>query len=252
MIENFKNLGRHIKKVLDIRNSEEKKNERIRFREMTWGVYDEKLWHFGATFVSSLPEEYKAKGWDGFKLYIEKNLSKMENIKPTAVELGGPGSELFRGFSKGFFQKTIGVCLSDIRGPDEKLEDSELNHEVITGDILNQTEEILNRIKILLGANKTDLIISRMVGALNLMDIKALDSAIRKFYSLLKDNGIMFVQYNYSSTDIKKEDKIAEKCVQAIKEKYPQLDIQSGRGVIRLNKKSGAPDELPEDIHFFT
>ena len=246
-----------------IRNFIEKKSlrkrqEEIEFQEMTYGDYDSEFWHFGAYFVECLPEEYKLKGGtDGFKSYIENTLSQgkianEEKNKLTAVEFGGPGSKFFRGFSNDFFKKTVGGCLADIRGT--KIEDSRLNHYVVAGDVLGaESNKTLNEVKVTLETNKVDLIISRMQGALNKMNIIfLLDNAVKEWYNLLNENGIMFIQYCYAHSVDKREDNVTRKCIEFIKEKYPELDIQQGPGVMRLHKNLNAPEQLPKDTRFFT
>ncbi|OGI71637.1 hypothetical protein A3B84_00070 [Candidatus Nomurabacteria bacterium RIFCSPHIGHO2_02_FULL_35_13] len=231
-----------------------KEKEKIKDKERSWGVYDSNLLEFGSTFYASLPTEYEFKSWkEGLRLYIENTLSLERKEKLTAVEFGGPGSRFFSGFSNDFFRKTIGVCLADIRNENLKVEDSKSNHYVITGDILDvHNDEIFKEIRAKLDVNKIDLIISRMVGGLNQFEGSktALDNAVRLWYGLLNENGIMFIQYNYNSIN-DKEDNIVAECIEKIKSKYPQIDIQLGKGSIRLHKKPGAPEELPEDTHFF-
>ena len=247
-----------IRNFLDTR-SQRKKQEEIKLREGSWGNYDSEFWHFAGFFTECLPEEYKRKDRkEGFKLYIENTLSREETTdqreksKLTAVEFGGPGSRFFRGFSNGFFEKTAGVCLADIRGEDLKNEDSSSNHYVVAGNILGaDSNETLNEVKTMLDTTKVDLIVSKMQGALNGMDMNLLDDAVRQWYALLSENGVMFIQYNWASSSDKREDNIAAKCIEMIKEKYPQLDVQLGRGVMRLHKKLGDPEQLPENTHFF-
>ncbi|OGY90907.1 MAG: hypothetical protein A3H70_01635 [Candidatus Komeilibacteria bacterium RIFCSPLOWO2_02_FULL_48_11] len=253
-----KKAGGIIRNFLDTR-SQRKKQEKVRFQEGQWGDYDSEFWHFAGFFAECLPEEYKHKGWEeGLKSYIENTLSREETTdqreksKLTAVEFGGPGSKFFRGFSNGFFEKTIGVCLVDIRGENLKNEDSSLNHYVVAGNILGaDTNETLNEVKTMLDTTKVDLIVSRMQGALKGMDMNLLDDAVRQWYALLNENGVMFIQYNWASSSDKREDNVAAKCIEMIKGKYPQLDVQLGRGVMRLHKKLDDPEQLPENAHFF-
>ena len=90
-----------------------------------------------------------------------------------------------------------------------------------------------------------------MQGALKGMDMNLLDDAVRQWYALLNENGVMFIQYNWASSSDKREDNVAAKCIEMIKGKYPQLDVQLGRGVMRLHKKLDDPEQLPENAHFF-
>jgi len=242
--------------------------------EDDWDVYDSSLLGIGNSFFKTLPSEYTkdldTKGQKNtekygeiFKNYIENTLNK--NQERVAIEFGGPGSKFFSGFYKGFFKKTIGVCLNDIRFPEEKENDNKINHSILTGDILDtKNQKLFNDISEKLDNKKIDLIISRMMGPLEEIKMSPilLEHIIRKWFSLLSNNGILFAQFEYfleHDPDIQKKreseinpPEIAEseiyvkKWIEAIQKKYTnEIDIGLGRGVIRITKKEGAPDELP-------
>ncbi len=212
---------------------------------------------FGSTFFPCLPKEYREYNHQGeeddlaLKRYIENILEK----GGTAVEFGGPGSNLFGDFSEGFFRKTIGICLEDIREKKQKEADDKKNHSVIIGDILDpQNNQLLDTVLKTLGTKKTNLIISRMMGVL--LGIKKepaiLDHMIRAWYRILDDNGLMFVQFELTDTDEPKPTQaLVIKWKNAVKEKFPQIDIQLSEGVLRLHKKEGAPGELPPATQLF-
>src|SRR3989338_10931638 len=106
--------------------------------ELEWTDYNSKIDSFGKTFFDTLPKEFfekvKCDTRNAFLIYIESTLTdQRENTSDqlTAVEFGGPGSNLFRAFPKGFFKRTVGVCLKDIRLPGEKIRDTERGHYLV-------------------------------------------------------------------------------------------------------------------------
>lgn len=262
-------------------------NELNKAKEQWWFYYDSSLEGIGSTFYKVLPEKYSEifnkkiytkieDLGEAFKKYIEETLSKDGNNKRTAIEFGGPGSKLFSEFSPGFFNQTMGVCLEDIRQDSEVKNDTLIGHSILTGDIFDientrKNNSLYSEIKYCFGASKVDLIISRMMGPLD--EIRKnpviLDRVIRKWYELLNKNGILFAQFEYFKehdqgmqkkyeAEIdppceRESEKYVEQWVQALKQKFPnQIEIQLGRGVIRLVKKEGAPDELPSSKELFT
>lgn len=238
----------------------ENKGEGYEKAEEDWGLYNSPISSFGKIFKESLPDkdydpyalEITSEKGLIFKNYIEKTLSSSEERNLTAIEFGGPGSELFKGFTKGFFDKTTGVCLEDIRDEKEKETDKNLNHSVIEGDILDPLNDaiILKVIKEI-NTDKFDLIISRMEGPLNFIDknLSILDRIIRNWYKILNKNGLMFVQFDTgNNTDMN----LLRQWTQSLREKFPELDIQLTSKVMRLHKKAGAPDELPPATKIFS
>lgn len=250
--------------------------------EYVWPQYDSSLIEIGSTFYKVLPEEYVGElnkkiyttieeYGEAFKKYIEDSLSKNPKKERTAIEFGGPGSNLFFGFSDGFFSKTVGICLDDIRSEVEKDADNLRGHSVVIGDIIDtKNRNLFNEINNKIGADKADLIISRIQGPLNKLKINeaVLDRVIRKWYQLLDKNGILFAQFVYLDEHDpymenkynalieppykSKTEKIAEMWVDAIKLKYPnEIDVSLGRGVIRLVKKDNAPEELASNNELF-
>lgn len=221
--------------------------------ESDWFLYDCPLQEFGETFFSCLPNngEYSSRA---LKEYIEKTLSLRKTDDLTAVEFGGPGSKLFSGFTIDFFKKTLGVCLEDIRNTETRKTDRLENHSVVVGDILDVLDDkVFKNITATLGTNKTDLIISRMMGPLTFIskDPAILDRIIRKWYEMLSENGLMFIQFDFIHYDFKPIEKMVKTWANLVKEKFPEIDIQIGNGVMRLNKKTGAPESLPPATQLF-
>lgn len=229
--------------------------------EHFWPIYDASLENFEGTLNASLPENYETNLQVGrLKKYIEDTLSSgKEKHNLTAVEFGGPGSQLFSGFTNNFFARTVGVCLKDTRSERSgniMEHDAEKNHYVKVGNIMDpqKSNKLLSEVIQTIGTNKTDLIISRMEGALQFIDkdLAILDRIIRNWYKILNKNGLIFVQFALStSLSCKHRSYEVKKWATAIKERFPEVDIQIGEGVLRLHKKEGAPEELPPATQLF-
>lgn len=269
----------------DIRNDltkNKKINKNNKEAEGDWMQYDSRLFEIGGTFYEALPQKYtqnldnknfneNVKFGLAFKEYIEKELS-FENKNRTAVEFGGSGTRLFAGFSNGFFKRTVGVCLDDIRSHGTKIFDNSSGHSVVIGDVLDvNNKKLFKEINDKLNTDKVDLIISRMQGPLRELEKNPviLDRIIRKWYSLLDKNGILFAQFEYFShhnpstkqqynadinyiRGVTKTETYVEKWVEAVKKVYPEIEIQLGRGIIRLVKKDNSPEELISSKELFS
>ncbi len=239
--------------------------------ENRWAVYDSSLDDFGSTFQAVFPndDDFIPHMGEIFAKYIQDILSKGnqsegEKNNLTALELGGPGSKLFSQFPY-LFRRTVGVCLGDIRKDIERDIDTRNNHFVIPGDILdprkNNWTKLHNQIMQKLDANKTDLIISRMMGPLNHIHMNPiiLNHILKNWYGILNENGLMFVQFEYDTTRSRRPsptEKRIQELAKAIKEKCPEIDIQVNtnnrmEAIFRLHKKKGAPDELPPVTQLF-
>ena len=218
--------------------------------ELGWGVNNSYIENFRATFNDCLPKEYQTQSdTDGFREYIEDTLSLGKGER-TAVEFGGPGQNLFSGFTKGFFHRTVGVCLKDILLDGEREKGEASGHLVIEGNILDVINyEVYEKVEKKLKGKKTNLIISRMQGALDGTDTNpvVLDRIIRKWYSMLDSNGIIFVQFPLVGKK-RTQDPVATvvKWVEVVEKRFPQIEIQidTSGGAMRLHKRPGAPDEL--------
>lgn len=268
-----------IKEDLQINKITKERHKNI---ELEWPHYDSSLFKIGNSFYKTLPKEYldnyDEKSFSSvedrgllFKKYIESTLLKNKNISRTAIEFGGPGSKLFQGFTKGFFKRTVGICLDDVRPAYKRNEDDINGHDIIVGDIMDvNNKNLFDKINNTLKTDKVDLIISRMQGPLNKIrkNPVLLDRIIRKWYGLLNKNGMLFAQFEYfpeHDPNIEKiqdakyfppsreasEDNV-EQWITFVKQKFQdQIEIQLGRGVIRMLKKDNAPDELPSAKELF-
>jgi len=232
-----------------------------------WPMYDEGLASFAKEFMSVTPCSEKAEyEHDGVKIfnqeqvarlfvdYIRTTLKSDSNHHLTALEIGGPGLKLFGEFPPHFFEKTFGVCLADTENPIDK-EKNDTGHEIITGDIFSN--DTYKKIKNAVGRNGLDFIISRMAGGLDETTHNPIIWAkiAKKWYELLADGGLMFVQYRFatgdkwiSNTEVAKDvrEKMMKEWVRFIQDNYGEaIEIQLGENQLRLLKKKGAPDKLP-------
>jgi hypothetical protein len=176
--------------------------------------------------------------------YIEKILSERRG-NAIGVEFGGPGKELFKGFSKNFFNQSVGVTLVDYTDKKEKTQ----NHTVLEGNIFSPDTYIaLNN---LLEGKKVDLIIERMAKGLENVPSAPhmIGIILQKWYELLNDGGIMFVQTPVVFNTL------LDKWANMIQKDYAdvlEFDYKKGvwndnaiGSVFRLHKLPNAPIELP-------
>ena len=247
-----------IKKALaHNRKLTENKGQGYTKKEYEWNVYDSSLSDFVGTFRDVLPKDYKPQRGticDNFKDYLEASLANEKETNLTAVEFGGPGSNLFFDL-KSIFQKTVGVCLEDIRDESKQEQDLKINHSIIEGDIMDVLDDnVLSKIKEKLGTNKTNLIISRMCGPLKFIDKNGaiLDRLISNWYGLLSDNGMIFIQFRqFASSSNDSIKTLVEKWAAAILAKFPEINIQVSESAMRLQKREGSPEKLPAAYQLF-
>lgn len=228
-------------------------------KESEWPLYDSGVSDMGRTFCSCLPEDYQNRGLgaDALRKYIEDIFSKEKKERGdlTAVEFGGPGSNLFQGFG-GLFKRTVGVCLEDIRFEIEKKFDEDNRHSVIAGDILDtKNDALLTQVLETLGVRKINLIICRMEGPLTYIDMKGaiLDRIFRNWYRILAENGLMFIQFSPFWGETNMNDDLIEKWVKKAKKEIPELDVSvnMGEGTLRIHKQPGSPEEFPTATQLF-
>lgn len=184
MIENYKEK---FKKITE-ENIDVEKNKK-------WDIYDSGLVSGENPLEFDFLKLYP-RGFKNIKDYLEKEYKK-EKGKIYGIELGGPGSRLFADFSSGFIKKSFGITLFDHRTEDQKIKDNERNHQILTLDIFDEnTYEI---VKELADQNNFHLLFERMEGGwVNFpQNLEAFEFLLFKWYSLLKDQGVMFVQSPY-------------------------------------------------------
>jgi hypothetical protein len=202
---------------------------------------------FAESFIGIIPN-----GEVSLSKYIEKSLYKKDG-NAIGVEFGGVGSRLFSGFTPGFFDKSIGVSLVELRKNKDLIysqeEDREINHEILIGNIFyHKTYELLNKS---LGGAKIDLIISRMAGGLEFVPREpyAVSEILQIWYKLLSEEGIMFVQTPvfFNSLLIEWANKITREYKEVLEMQYKlgQHDANTYCSAFRIRKLPGAPLDLP-------
>ena len=229
--------------------------ERGKLVDAPWIIEDEELeamaMSFAASFASTLPPQYDyASNPFCFSEYIENTLEHEPREKLAAIEFGGPGSRLFAGFTPGFFSHTIGVCLKDNREASWKKWDAPRNHTVLEADMFERkTYQMIQKV---IAEQPVGLIISRMEGAIGWLpdDPAILANLISRWYGLLRENGLLFVQYN-SSTHMKaydygKRTAMVNRWIRFLQENYSDtIEVEGETSSFRIHKKKGAPEDLP-------
>jgi hypothetical protein len=186
------------------------------------------------------------------KSYIQKTIETKRG-EAIGVEFGGIGSNLFAGFSPGFFAKSFGVTLVDHRKPEElalqNAENEKIHHEVLIGDIFDEeTYKSLN--KKLAGA-KVDFIVSRMAKGLEFVPMEpyTVSKILKIWYDLLNEGGIMLVQTPTTLNNLLKiwAEKIFEEFSGVIEIRYDLgwKDSDTNCSSFSLHKLPGAPKDLP-------
>ncbi len=208
--------------------------------------------NYSLFFEAVLPE-----GQKNLRSYIESSLAEKKGAA-LGVEFGGIGSNLFRGFSKGFFKESVGVTLVDTRTNKEKTRDGHenlehnLHHTVLEGDILS--EDVYKNLENTLAHRKVDLIIERMYLGLEFMPAEPykLSEALKKWYKLLDEGGILLVQTPVVFNNLldRWAEMIRKNHGQEIEFQYVEGSHDAsledtGYSSFRLRKLKGAPEELP-------
>lgn len=232
---------------------EQQKIERILTGKRAWDIYDSHLDNssddspFQATFACLLPESESS-----LISYIERLLSRKRGAA-IGIEFGGPGSNLFGDFPKGFFRQTAGVTLTDVRTESAEARDNERHHSVITGNMFSsKTRQDVAK---WLEGRKADVIFERMGGGIRLVprEPRFLAEIANNWYQMLAEGGVMFMQIPSVLVPV------MEAWKNFVEQKYPdQIQIQQklhlvdplagvlfNEGLMRLNKLKGAPANLP-------
>lgn len=204
-----------------------------------WKEYDTPLESTDAGSISNTFEPVVPKG-TSLKEYIENELQD-DHGKATGLELGGSGSSLFAGFSAGFFKNTAGVTLVDGRDANQREQDRERNHTVITGDIVKPHFSM----RVLLALNgQPDVVIERLEGAL----LMTPDDPFFMFengdmwYILANTPSLMFWQYPPILFPLMPSWINKVNSAPGLEGQIHQPGLY---GVLRLKKSEGASEELP-------
>lgn len=210
----------------------------------SWAAYDTPLqddrrsirYSFDGFFKGTIP------GKVSLKTYVEKSLGDRAG-KAIGIEFGGPGTALFSGFSEGFFARSLGVTLTDIsRGSNSH---SPKGHGMLFRDLRDEATQ--DNVDQWLNGQKADFIIEKMLGALNHApkDPYYIARFILKWYSLLSEKGLMFVEIPRFMDVLARPwmDHVAQETEGTI-----DLSLKRGNPLnsrFRIQKLPGAPAELP-------
>lgn len=203
---------------------------------------------FYESFKKVIPEKYTS-----MKEYIEDMLQDKKG-KAIGIEFGGLGYNLFGSFSKGFFEKSCDVTLVDHREDKEKEEAAKKlsNHSVIIEDFLS--DEAYEKLDGELNGKKADFIMERIFMGMEFIPSEPyiLAEIIQKWYSILSEGGVMFIQTPVAFNHLmKKWGKLLHLREAGLIE-FEYMDGTSDGGktennpsVFFLRKLKGAPEKLP-------
>ncbi len=223
-------------------------------KDFPWGYFDSPLQEpyptgqsYENTFQRLIPPEHHGD----IRSYIESEL-KDKRGEAIGIDIGGLGSSVFHGFSSGFFRRTAGISLHDIRAKYgiEIEEDTIRGHTVIEGDITKRETKV--GIVAWLGGKKVDLLFERMVKGLTAFPRKDrwTATAISQMYSLLSDDAIMFAELVFFAQEDPKyyliDPQKMKEWVKDLNDRFEGfLQAKWDGGSLMIRKRSGAPDDLP-------
>lgn len=174
--------------------------------------------------------------------YIERELD-FARFHAVAVELGGPGSRWAGDFTPGFFERTYGLTLADIRTDEQRTIDSSRNHEVIPGDMFQG--DSLQKLEEKVGPKGVHLFMERLalfgMGHIPTEPV-FMGEYLRRIYRLQAEKGIVLAQLPLDEMF-----SVATYAwITKLRSKYPGKFSASMDGLFyRLQRLPGAPDELP-------
>lgn len=179
--------------------------------------------------------------------YIEKILES-KNGKAVGVEFGGPGLNVFKGFTPGFFKSSVGITLVNHIRPD--ISQEQKNHTILEGDVLS--DETYEKLNSLLNDQKVDLILERMAKGLEFIPKEPykISKIISKWYKMLNEGGIMFIQVPIALNElfgkwVKMIETEHKTTIEITYSNQGTRDSSLSSSVLCLRKLPGAPEDLP-------
>lgn len=206
-----------------------------------WPIYNSGLEGedaFDQTFEPVIPEQYR-----GLQQYVETELAEYSG-RAVGVELGGSGSQLFAGFTPGFFKQSFGCTLLDNRSANEKTDDLLRNHQLVVGNAFSS--EGRRALRNALHSEKIHFLIERLEGGLpgSLTDVYAA-TQLDWYYQQFGDEAIILLQL--PNIEFKKEGITStEEFVRRL-QALGTFDVAWKDGwnpVLRIQKLKGAPASL--------
>lgn len=216
----------------------------------SWEIKDSSLDDLGDK--NSYEETFRKVVPPGFKnlrSYVETVLADRRG-HAVGIDLGGPGRRVFsrrnwfRGFRRGFFERSLGLTLVDHRSEIEKLEDTMVGHDILEGNLLNpESGKIIER---WLSGRKADVIFERLAGGLAYEGTPAdpylILDRVQSWYSMLAPNGLMFLQVPEVMRPLMPG--IVERISQ-----IPTLQIMYDPRISRRSQNSARPDQVDHVHH---
>ena len=180
--------------------------------------------------------------------HIEQLLQEKRG-NAVGIEFGGTGSKLFKGFEPQFFKKSLGVTLCDHQRNFGSYQGAR-SHVVLEGDIL--APQTYTALENWLGEDKADLIIERMGKGLEFIPREpyTVSKILQRWYGLLGDGGVMFVQVPKSMNHLLHRWKrgIPEEQKENLEIQYSLEggeDCDGPSSILFIQKLKGAPGILP-------
>jgi len=247
--ETFEEVSKKTKNYKELETVEDWPDQNSGLLNGSYNDLEDKLKSsYNSSFSGLFPEEFK-----DLKQYLESRLASKKGV--IGIELGGRGSKLFSEFSTGFIKRSLGVVLHDNRMEEERTQDTQRNHKVLSENLFSPkgkqaTTNWLN-------GKKADLVFEKMEGAHFPPEPGFMLTVFNRWYRLLSEEGIMLIQtspMHVSSLEQVEQylDTLEDKDL-TIKYKRKKVIIKirqggvmayGGRLHIILEKKEGAPESL--------
>lgn len=199
---------------------------------------------FEVSFERVLPRRVRLRE------YIEQRLAPWAG-HALGIEFGGCGSRLFRGFSEGFFERSIGVSLEDPRCSDlVRAEDADRGHQVLLADIMH--DETYAQLASVMASARAHLIVERLARGMECIpeEPHTAMNVFQRWYGMLAPGGLIFahVPAYMSRMLMPWAELVRARCDGSI-----ELQVATGTcdhradlsSVMLLSKNVQAPDRLP-------
>ncbi|MEI6498523.1 MAG: hypothetical protein WCO23_01025 [bacterium] len=204
------------------------------------------LQSFNRSYEDLIPMMTNEKATFDLKKYIETLLEDRAG-QALGVEFGGPARRLFDGFTPEFFAKSAGVTLTDPEYFQTYESQRGEKHRVIEGDMFSQST--MQEVYKWFDNQQIDLIITRLIGGTEYLPTPNITIPhLKRCYRLLKNGGVILTDLpdEFSSDNIWKKKFIDWlEMVRVDFEGVIDIEVSLCQRSMRLNKLTGAPQELP-------
>lgn len=236
-------------RIRSYQRSREKTAEHLKgereFGPSKWQNYDSPLLEQESRGPISFDEYFRSVLPSGVSIreYIQRELQDRGG-RAIGIEFGGPGTALFSGFSRGFFSRSLGITLEDLRSEADTKYDKVNHHTVQAGDL--EEPKTQEEVRTWLNGEKADLIIERMMGPLFHVpkDPYYMAKYLSEWYKMLSENGVMFIEVPLFMDSL-----LAPWIGRIAEEEGIEVSSKMGghayNSRFRLKKLPGAPAEIP-------